>query len=122
RRHEPWAAAQERSVMSELRAVGCEVRVFAGRLLADPETFLNASGRPFEVFTPFYRALVQRLTVAEPSVGSFAPDRMQGATSRLASASIGDLGLLPTVSWDDGLRRAWTCVCRSSRRQRRTGG
>lgn len=108
RRHEPWAAAQERSVMSELRAVGCEVRVFAGRLLADPETLLNASGRPFQVFTPFYRALVQRLTAAEPSVGSSAPDRMQGATSRLASASIGELGLLPTVSWDDGLRRAWT--------------
>ncbi len=108
RRYEPWAAKQEANVVGALKRIGCSVQAHEGSLLADPSALLNASGRPFQVFTPFYRALVDRLGADGPVPAGSASARMPAAASDLASESIESLGLAPKAPWDRGLRETWT--------------
>ena len=107
RRYEPWAAAQERRVESALGALGCTTRAFEGSLLADPRSFANATGKPFQVFTPFYRALLQRMSIIGSSGPSEAPSHIESFAGDLPSQAIADLGLLPKIPWDRGFRDVW---------------
>lgn len=50
---DPLARAREQAV----QAAGLSVRAFPGFLLAPPEAIATSQGRPFRVFTPFWRAL-----------------------------------------------------------------
>src|SRR5581483_6364594 len=53
RRYEPAAIARDR----ELKAALPGARSFAGGLLREPWMIANRSGGPFQVFTPFWKAL-----------------------------------------------------------------
>ncbi len=108
RRHEPWAAAQEASVARTLTGMGCAVRTFESSLLTDPGSLVTASGGPFKVFTPFYRALLQRLSADGVVPDGAPPSRMGGVEPGLASIPIDELGLLPNIPWDRGFRDVWS--------------
>ncbi len=71
RRHDPAATAVDHGVESGLRAIGIEVRQFQASLLHEPETLRTGTGRPYQVFTPFWRhlrhAAVPRAPLAAPA-------------------------------------------------------
>jgi deoxyribodipyrimidine photo-lyase len=77
---------------------------FNAALLFEPHTIQNKSGRPFQVFTPFWKHCLA-LPVEDPVKlprGEFsAPARWP------TSLNLAALGLLPTVKWDAGLAAAW---------------
>ena len=60
RRYEPACIARDKSVKEALRADGIEAESFNAALLHEPWTIQNQSGKPFQVFTPFWRALLSR--------------------------------------------------------------
>lgn len=105
RRYEPWAVARDGALKAALRADGLEARSFNGALLAEPAKFFNKTGGPYQVFTPFWRAL---RAAARPPAFAPAPDRLEIAGG-VAGEALDDWALRPTrPDWAGGLREAWT--------------
>jgi len=104
RRYEPAAIARDRQVEEALRAAGLQAESHNGALLHEPWTVQNKSGRPFQVFTPFWRAC---LAAGEPAAPLPAPQTLIPPSRRPASLPLMVLGLEAAHSWTNGLRAAW---------------
>lgn len=105
RRYEPWAAAQESAVRDGLAARDVALKRFAGRLLIEPEQIATAAGEPFKVYTPFWRALSQRLDVQPPLP---APERIVAPAAWPRSDRLADWKLLPLrPNWASGFEPVW---------------
>ena len=106
RRYEPWATARDARIKARLRAAGVEVRSFNATLLCEPSAFANQQGRPYQVFTPFWKGLCA--SVAPPSALA-APDRLTAPAVAPASDPLDSWALRPTnPDWAGGLRAMWT--------------
>ena len=55
----PFSHRRDQAVSAALERDGRRLRLQPGLLLAEPEAMLTAAGRPYSVFTPFWRALQQ---------------------------------------------------------------
>ena len=55
----PFSHRRDQAVAAALQLDGRRLRLQPGLLLAEPESMLTATGRPYRVFTPFWRALQQ---------------------------------------------------------------
>ena len=104
RRHEPAVVARDARVQVALRAAGLEVGSFNGALLHEPGTIRNQSGRPFQVFTAFWRAWLASVGPGEPLP---APRRLKGLPQQPATLPLASLELEPKHPWAGGLRAAW---------------
>lgn len=103
RLYEPAAIARDRTVKTALRADGIEAKSFNSALLYEPWTIQTQAGKPYQVFTPFYRAC-QALDA--PSTPRPSPAQLPSAPI-IPSMSVGDLGLLPSIKWYDGMAATW---------------
>jgi len=65
RRYEPGAMARDRSLKSQFEARGIGIVSFDGNLLFEPGAIRNGAGKPYRVFTAFWRACVLR-SIAPP--------------------------------------------------------
>ena len=83
-----------------------EIKRFAGYLLFEPEQIAQASGLPYKVFTPFWRAC---LAEAGPYPAGPCPDKIPGFNEAgLESETLASWGLLPgKPDWATGLRQTW---------------
>jgi deoxyribodipyrimidine photo-lyase len=106
RLREPALVARDTVIKKELAAVGLEVESFNGSLLHEPAHVATKEGRPYQVFTPFWRALLSR---DEPDVPRAAPRKLTPAAkgAGLASVPIESLGLLPRIDWAGTMRTTW---------------
>ena len=91
------------SLKSSLRDGGVEVASFKANLLNEPWTVSTAEGRPFRVFTPFWRA---SLAVGEPREPLPAPKTIRSAKHPV-SDTLADWTLLPNIDWTAGLQENW---------------
>ena len=106
RRHLPAAVAIDGDLMRRLRADGRTVRSFLANLLHEPHSARTATGNPFRVFTPFWRAT---LAAGRPRPPLPAPTALCDAGSALPSLDLDALGLLPRAPyWATGLDVTWT--------------
>ena len=122
RLYDPAIRQRDAQVAAALKKAGVEVQSFAGHLLFEPVDIANKSGKPFQVFTPFWnRCLAEPPPVPPLS----APARMEivrpQRSTRTASAGFSSvnlaplvadekfraLDLLPKIDWAAGLRAAW---------------
>ncbi len=102
--YEPAAIARDTRVKEALRAEGSEAKSFNSSLLYEPPTIANKQGRPFQVFTPFWRYCQTRPVPEEvPSVAKHLP----GPAKWPKTLSIDALGLRPAVPWDSGFYEVW---------------
>ncbi len=119
---------------TRLREQGVEVQSFHANVLFEPWTVTTGEGNPYRVFTPFWRACLERPVrsplpvpagldelVVGVSIRRSAPTRPAGersAPTRPAEGgsaptagggdALDDWGLLPTrPDWAGGLREAW---------------
>lgn len=91
-------------VRSRLGAL--EVQAHPGVTLFAPEAIRSRSGQPFQVFTPFWKAL---LAHGEPPLPLPAPSRLMPPGASVRGLEVADLGLLPIApDWAGGLCRTWT--------------
>lgn len=105
RRVEPAAREAEVEVRRALAAAGAELRLFAGDGLHAPDRLRNATGGPYRVFTPFWKALA---ALPAPAGLSPAPTALPAPADWPDSLALAELGLLPRVDWAGGLAAAWT--------------
>ncbi|MFM7519355.1 MAG: cryptochrome/photolyase family protein [Planctomycetota bacterium] len=107
RLREPALVARDTTIKKELAAVGLEVESFNGTLLHEPTHVATKEGRPYQVFTPFWRALLAR---DEPDVPRAAPRKLTAVANAAAldSAPVDSLGLLPKIDWAGTMRTTWS--------------
>ena len=104
RRYEPALSSRDAVIKKELLAGGLEVESFNGALLNEPWTVQNQSGKPFQVFTPFWRNCLTKLMAVEPLPaprGIVAPNRWP------KSLPLEAFELEPKLNWAKGIQAGW---------------
>lgn len=104
RRYEPAIIERDKKIKAELRRNGFEAESFNSSLLREPHELSTQAGKPFQVYTPFYKAFLKKPTSWEPEE---LPPLTGPETDAPKSEPIEDLKLLPKVKWDKGLESAW---------------
>jgi len=104
RRYEPAAIARDSAIKTELTAAGLEAKSFNGALLHEPHTIQNKQGKPFQVFTPYWKHC---LTLPVAPAVKMASGPLAAPTTWPQSLELAELGLLPTVKWDAGFGTTW---------------
>ena len=104
RRYEPVVNARDARVAETLRGNGFAVESFNATLLHEPWTVQNQSGKPFQVFTPFWRHCLSQPDPAEPLP---APKHLPAPAKWPKSLALNELELEPKINWTGGLRAAW---------------
>ena len=105
RRYEPAVVVRDTVIKKTLAAAGIAAESFNGSLLFEPMQVATKEGRPYQVFTPFWRSLLGK---DEPSEPVMAPGRLQTPGTVVASMPIDSLGLLPGIDWAGTMRTTWT--------------
>ncbi len=105
--YEPAALARDTAIKQRLKADGIAADSFNSALLCEPWTLEKATGGPFRVYTPFWRACRDQIATAPP-VPLPPPEALTPPERWPDSDALADLGLLPRPDWAGGLREAWT--------------
>ena len=101
--YEPYAIARDSRLKAGLAARGVEVHSFAGNLLCEPWQLTTREGKPFRVFTPFWRALRQ-CNIPAP----LSPPRRLDFAPAIASNLIEAWRLVPQApNWAAAWPRYW---------------
>jgi deoxyribodipyrimidine photo-lyase len=104
RRYEPAVVNRDTAIKKALATDGLAVESFNGGLLYEPAHVATKEGRPYQVFTPFWRALLARDEPAEPVA---APRKLVPAKQPATGLAVADLGLLPTIPWAATMEQTW---------------
>jgi deoxyribodipyrimidine photo-lyase len=102
RRYEPALRARDAFVQKALISAGLHVETHNSALLFEPEEIRTTSGKPFRVFTPFWRSCLS----AAPDFLSLPAPPIQ-RTECPPSLSLKELALEPEIDWVAGMRSAW---------------
>jgi deoxyribodipyrimidine photo-lyase len=104
RRYEPALIARDKRIKEALRGDGVAAESHNGALLHEPWTVQNRSGRPFQVFTPYWRHCLEKGDPGEPLA---APTRVVGPSVWPKSLALAALELEPKIRWAEGFRKVW---------------
>jgi len=104
RRYEPELRAGDARVEAGLREAGLEVLTFKAGVLFEPVEIATRDGRPYQVFTPFWKRCLEE---PEPETPTPAPSSLPAPARWPASRPLSALKLLPRVDWAGGLRETW---------------
>jgi deoxyribodipyrimidine photo-lyase len=105
RRYEPAIVKRDTAIKQALAADGLTVESFNGGLLYEPAHVATKEGRPYQVFTPFWRALLAR---DEPAAPGAAPKKLVPAPKTAAGLALEALGLLPAIPWAGTMEKTWS--------------
>jgi deoxyribodipyrimidine photo-lyase len=104
RSYDPHDRAVDRVLAETLRDTGVALRRLSANLLFEPDLIRNKEGRPYQVFSQFWRAC---LATEPPRTPLPAPAALP-AFFGVASDRLDDWGLLPIrPDWAGGLREQW---------------
>jgi deoxyribodipyrimidine photo-lyase len=104
RRYEPAAQHCSSRIKQALRRAGIEARSFNSTLLLEPSAFLNQSGKPYQVYTPFLRQVLQRL---DPSPPGAIPRSLRAPRRWPATDTLESFELMPRIDWYRTLAKHW---------------
>jgi len=104
RRYEPAVMARDQIIKQSLRDDGFKVESFNGALLHEPWTIENQSGKPFQVFTPFWKKC---LSLPDPTESIRAPKKLPTPAKWPKSLALDELGLEPKINWAKGFSEVW---------------
>jgi len=104
--YEPAALRRDQAIEAKLKSRRIAAESFNASLLFDPGSIRTASGRTFQVFTPFWKAIWnERQTLRRTTP---APATISAPAQWPHSLTIADLDLEPKINWAGGIRAAWT--------------
>lgn len=105
RRYEPALTTIDLEVATLLSDAGYATRSFKANLLFEPWDVTTNDGRPYQVFTPFWKS-AQRLP--EPDAPLAEVRKIDLPSKSPDGLRVDQLELLPKVRWDEGIRSAWS--------------
>ena len=100
----PAVIARDANLKRVLCGDGLVVESFNASLLYEPWAIQNKSGKPFQVFTPFWKHC---LTQPDPAAPLSAPNTIRGPAKWPKSLLLDELELEPRIPWADRMRVAW---------------
>ncbi len=104
RRYEPALVGRDARIKKALQARGIDIKSHNGLLLFEPHAVKNKSGRPFQVFTPFWKHCCQRETTAPVSPPR---GRWTAPVEWPRSENVDDWALLPEIDWAAAFPAVW---------------
>ena len=104
RRYEPAVRARDKGIEQALLDSGIRVETYNASLLTEPGEVRTKQSTPYRVFKPYWNAVKDR--DIEPPMD--APESLSPPKRWPMSVPLDDLGLLPTIDWTAGMRKAWT--------------
>ncbi len=104
RRYEPAVIARDARIKDALRADGLKADSYNAALLHEPWTIRNKSGKPFQVFTPFWKHCS---ALDDPHEPLRVPEKIPAPKKWPSSLALAEFGLEPKINWVEGLRAAW---------------
>lgn len=102
--YEPHIIARDTEIKTQLRSQGITVESCNAGLLFEPWSVSNKSGKPFQVFTPFWKTC---LATAEPPPPLPLPTQLPSPERWPQTIALAALALEPRINWAEGLRDAW---------------
>lgn len=105
RLYEPAGVRRDTLVKQTLQNAGVSARSFRANLLIEPWQVETGAGKPYRVFSPFWRNIRPRIQPRKPSP---APGALPAPEAWPASLALEALELLPTLDWADGFPTHWT--------------
>lgn len=105
RRYEPAVIARDAAVKESLRARGIDAQSFNGALLIEPWEIRNRSGKPFQVFTPYWKEASKHI---DPPAEAQLTSQLEAPPHWPESLSIEALGGLPRIPWHESIASRWT--------------
>src|SRR5262249_33106240 len=93
-----------RQVSEGLRSANVRSTELNGSLLADPSSFLNKSGEPYQVYTAFQRSLLHSL---RPGKLLPTPRSLRSPPKWPTSQPLESLGLMPKIRWYETMETTW---------------
>jgi deoxyribodipyrimidine photo-lyase len=103
RRYEPNIIKRDTEIKSKLKSEGIHVKTFNANLLFEPWTIANKQGKPYQVFTPYWKHC-STLDIQKPLLN---PTKIEQKKLHLKTLKIEDLSLLPRIHWDEGIKHSW---------------
>lgn len=103
---EPAADALDALIAQTCSQRGIAFERYNTQLMLDPTQVKNLQGKPYQVFTPFYKHHRPLLNPPQPQVLGSLPVTVPAQT--WPSLSVDELGLLPRLDWDKGFYPMWT--------------
>ncbi|NML94857.1 deoxyribodipyrimidine photo-lyase [Novosphingobium sp. TW-4] len=101
RHYEPWWRNAEKAVAKVL-----SLECHDGNYLAPPGSVTTGSGGMYKIYTPFWRALSERMPPHDPLA---KPHKLEAPAHWPASDDLADWDLLPSKpDWAGGMREEWT--------------
>ncbi len=105
RRYEPAIIERDKRIKTTLSSAGVTAVSCNSALLFEPHTVQNKAGKPFQVFTPFWRHC---LSLPAPDVVMpRGPEKMISPGVWPASLALEQLQLLPKIPWDAEFYETW---------------
>jgi deoxyribodipyrimidine photo-lyase len=98
------SVARDSWMESDLPASGVEVRTFNATVLNEPHTIANRQGRPFQIFTRYWRHCLT-LPVSPPIKLPAGP--LPAPSQWPRSLPLANLDLLPRMKWDVRFADEW---------------
>ncbi|MBT3637227.1 MAG: deoxyribodipyrimidine photo-lyase [Opitutae bacterium] len=103
--YDPGGLATQQAVEESLETAGIRPESFNASLLNEPWEIKNLSGRPFQVFTPYWKKARSGIHRASES---YQPENLSFAdTNSCSSLTTNGLGLAPDHPWTEKLARHW---------------
>lgn len=104
RRYEPAAIERDRKIKAYFKKQGIEVQSFQASLLFEPWEVSTQTGKPYKVFTPFWKACLNLPKQRDPYP---ALKKVTPYSKKLNSLSLEEIHLEPEIDWAGGLRETW---------------
>jgi deoxyribodipyrimidine photo-lyase len=105
RRYEPAAVTRDALLKDCLRDSGLAAHSFNGALLSEPWDVRSPADKPYRVFAPYKRRLLQSLQLP----AAFArPRKLTAPKAWPESRELGELQLMPDRRWYERMQQHWT--------------
>ncbi len=102
--YEPLLWRRDAKLKRQLEFDGIDVQTFNGSLLFAPWEVTTKQDRPYQIFTPFWKACRDHDVGRKPTA---EPRRISAPRSFSQSLSLVDLKLLPEYGWADKFEAHW---------------
>jgi len=115
RLYSPHEIARDSEIKADLQTRGLDVHSENGSLIREPWEINTQQGKPYFVFTPFWKA---ERAKGDPSSPVASPEGLAGYETAVASDRLEDWDLLPSKpDWTVGLEEEWRPGESGARRQ-----
>ena len=104
RQYEPHLIKRDTAIKLDLQKSGVEVQTFNATLLIEPWELLNQTQKPYQVFTPYWKALQSRV---QPLQTYRVPSEFRPVHTWPKSKTLTSLDILPKNNWHTKLKAHW---------------